>query len=162
VYRAHHAYVWRCLLRLGVDDAAVDDAVQDVFIVVHRKLDDFEGRAQIKTWLFAIARRVALRYRDRAKRKQHDDESSEEPMSPTGNPDAALSHNEALRRLQDWLDELDDDKRAVFVFYEIEELAMSEVAEVVDCPLQTAYSRLRAAREHVEAAARRLAASEVK
>jgi RNA polymerase sigma-70 factor (ECF subfamily) len=76
VYRAHHAYVWRCLLRLGVDDAAVDDAVQDVFIVVHRKLDDFEGRAQIKTWLFAIARRVALRYRDRAKRKQHDDESS--------------------------------------------------------------------------------------
>jgi RNA polymerase sigma-70 factor (ECF subfamily) len=47
VYRAHHAYVWRCLLRLGVDEAAVDDAVQDVFIVVHRKLDDFEGRAAL-------------------------------------------------------------------------------------------------------------------
>ncbi|MEZ5243449.1 MAG: RNA polymerase sigma factor, partial [Acidimicrobiales bacterium] len=60
VYRAHHAYVWRCLLRLGVDAATVDDAVQDVFIVVHRKLDDFEGRAAVKTWLFAIARRVAL------------------------------------------------------------------------------------------------------
>jgi RNA polymerase sigma factor (sigma-70 family) len=155
VYRAHHAYVWRCLLRLGVDDAAVDDAVQDVFIVVHRKLDDFEGRAQIKTWLFAIARRVALRYRDRAKRKQHDDESSEEPMSPTGNPDVALSHNEALRRLQDWLDELDDDKRAVFVLSEFEQLRAPEIADMLDVNINTVYARLRAARQHVSRRARR-------
>jgi RNA polymerase sigma-70 factor (ECF subfamily) len=155
VYRAHHAYVWRCLLRLGVDDAAVDDAVQDVFIVVHRKLDDFEGRAQIKTWLFAIARRVALRYRDRAKRKQHDDECGDETASPTGNPDVALSHTEALRRLQDWLDELDDDKRVVFVLSEFEQMRAPEIADMLDVNVNTVYARLRAARQHVSRRARR-------
>ena len=66
VYRDHLDYVWWTLRALGVVESALDDAAQDVFIVVHRRLDEFEGRATMKTWLYQIARRVALRYRSRA------------------------------------------------------------------------------------------------
>lgn len=154
VYRANYTYVWRSLLRLGVDDAAVDDAVQDVFIVVHRKLDNFEGRAQLRTWLFAIARRVAMRYRARVKRRAVDDEPGE-TAAEAGRPDEALSNNEALRSLQSWLDELDDDKRAVFVLSEFEEMRAPEIATTLNVNVNTVYARLRAARQHVSRRARR-------
>lgn len=156
VYRSNYTYVWRSLLRLGVADATVDDAVQDVFIVVHRKLDDFEGRAAVRTWLFAIARRVAMRYRDRARRNAVDDEAEPETeTSSVDRPDDALSRAEALRRLQFWLDELDDDKRAVFVLSEFEQMRAPEIADTLGVNLNTVYARLRAARLHVTRRARR-------
>ncbi len=154
VYRSHYTFVWRSLLRLGVDDSTVDDAVQDVFIVVHRKLDAFEGRAAVRTWLFAIARRIALRYRDRARRRAHDEPEADTPTE-RGRPDTALSCNEALERLQSWLDELDEDKRAVFVLSEFEQLRAPEIASMLGANLNTVYARLRAARQHVSSRARR-------
>ncbi len=154
VYRRHYTFVWRSLLRLGVDDSAVDDAVQDVFIVVHRKLDHFEGRAAVRTWLFAIARRIALRYRDRARRRAHDEPEADTPTD-LGRPDTALSCNEALQQLQDWLDELDEDKRAVFVLSEFEQMRAPEIASMLGANLNTVYARLRAARQHVARRARR-------
>lgn len=154
VYRSHYTFVWRSLLRLGVDDSTVDDAVQDVFIVVHRKLDAFEGRAAVRTWLFAIARRIALRYRDRARRRAHDEPEADTPTE-LGRPDTALSCNEALERLQSWLDELDEDKRAVFVLSEFEQLRAPEIASMLGANLNTVYARLRAARQHVSSRARR-------
>jgi len=154
VYRRHYTFVWRSLLRLGVDDSAVDDAVQDVFIVVHRKLDDFEGRAAVRTWLFAIARRIALRYRDRARRRAQDEPEADTPTD-RGRPDKALSCNEALQQLQDWLGELDEDKRAVFVLSEFEQMRAPEIASMLGANLNTIYARLRAARQHVARRARR-------
>lgn len=154
VYRSHYTFVWRSLLRLGVDDSAVDDAVQDVFIVVHRKLGDFEGRAAVRTWLFAIARRIALRYRDRARRRAQDEPETDTPTD-RGRPDKALSCNEALQQLQDWLDELDEDKRAVFVLSEFEQMRAPEIASMLGANLNTVYARLRAARQHVARRARR-------
>ncbi len=155
VYRGHYTYVWRSLLRLGVQEAAVDDAVQDVFIVVHRKLDDFEGRAAMRTWLFAIARRIALRYRDRARRSAVDETPSSETAANDGRPDDALSRTETLLRLQSWLDELDDDKRSVFVLSEFEQMRAPEIATMLGVNLNTVYARLRAARQHVSSRARR-------
>lgn len=154
VYRSHYTFVWRSLLRLGVDESTVDDAVQDVFIVVHRKLDDFEGRAAVRTWLFAIARRIALRYRDRARRRAQDEPEADTPTD-RGRPDTALSCNEALQQLQDWLDELDEDKRAVFVLSEFEQMRAPEIASMLGANLNTVYARLRAARQHVARRARR-------
>lgn len=154
VYRRHYTFVWRSLLRLGVDESTVDDAVQDVFIVVHRKLDDFEGRAAVRTWLFAIARRIALRYRDRARRRAQDEPETDTPTD-RGRPDKALSCNEALQQLQDWLDELDEDKRAVFVLSEFEQMRAPEIASMLGANLNTVYARLRAARQHVARRARR-------
>ncbi len=160
VYRENAAFVWRVLRRLGVPPADAEDVTQEVFMVVLRKLDAFAHRSSLRTWLYGIAYRSASEHRRRAHVKSE---------VPTGAPDAgaadppqpeSLDRKRAREQLDAILAQLDGDKRAVFVFYEIEELSMNEVAEVVGCPLQTAYSRLRAAREHVEAAARRLAASE--
>ncbi len=154
VYRRHYTFVWRSLLRLGVEEAAVDDAVQDVFIVVHRKLHAFEGRAAVRTWLFAIARRIALRYRDRARRRSQNEPETDTPTE-LGRPDTALSCNEALQQLQTWLDELDEDKRAVFVLSEFEQMRAPEIASMLGANLNTVYARLRAARQHVSRRARR-------
>src|SRR5262245_39607962 len=68
VYDEHIDFVWRSLRLLGVADAQLDDAIQDVFVVVHRKLDTFEGRASIRTWIFGIALRVARMHRVRQRR----------------------------------------------------------------------------------------------
>src|SRR5260221_11821801 len=67
-YGGHFRYVWRCLRSLGVRDAVLDDALQDVFLVVQKKLPEFDGRADLRTWLYAISLRIARRYRQRSQR----------------------------------------------------------------------------------------------
>ena len=155
VFREHAAYVWRVLRRLGVHESDVEDVCQEVFVVIHRRLPDFEGRSAIRTWVYGICVRTVSDYRKRAHRKR--ELVTDAPPEQTSNedPHADLAAREARRMLDDILSELDEDKRAVFVLYEIESLTMNDVAEAVGCPLQTAYSRLHAARALVTAAARR-------
>ncbi len=150
VFDAHAAYVSRALRCLGVRDRELGDACQEVFLVVARRLDAFEGRAQLRTWLYAICVRQAMRFRRRAARRRED--AVAEPPEPPGRVATPQEEVEQRRRLADALrilDRLDADKRAVFVLYEVEQLPMSEVAEIVGCPLQTAYSRLYAARRRI-------------
>jgi RNA polymerase sigma-70 factor, ECF subfamily len=155
IFREHSAYVWRVLRRLGVHESDVGDVCQEVFVVVHRKLNEFEGRSQVRTWVYGICVRTAADYRKRAFHRreivtdappeQHSDEA----------PDQTLAAKQARAKLDRILDELDQDKRAVFVLFEIEQLPMIEVASALGCPLQTAYSRLHAARALVTEAIRR-------
>ena len=147
--------MWRALRHLGVSEANVEDASQDVFVVVFRRLTDFRGDSSIKTWLYGICVRVASEYRRRA-HIVHEVPAAEPPaLAEPAQQDEQLEKRQSLERLARILDQLDDEKRAVFVLYELEELTMTEVAKAVDCPLQTAYSRLHAARRFVlEAAAR--------
>lgn len=157
IFREHGPFVWRALRRLGVAHADVDDAVQEVFVVVHRKLGEYEGRSQLRTWLYGIAVRVAAAQRRRSHARH--EVATEEPVAPetasSSNPEGAAAEREALVMLDRALDELDDEKRAVFVLYEVEGLEMPEVAEALACPVQTAYSRLHAARKEVEKSMRR-------
>jgi RNA polymerase sigma-70 factor, ECF subfamily len=155
IFDEHASYVWRVLRRLGVDDADVEDVCQEVFLVVHRKLDTFDGRSAMRTWLYGICLRVASEYRRRPHRRREQVAETVPEQSMPATQDDALDRRRALDRLDAALDQLDDDKRAVFVLYEIEQLPMMEIALAAGCPLQTAYSRLRAARAHVEAAMRR-------
>ncbi|MEO7113773.1 MAG: sigma-70 family RNA polymerase sigma factor [Polyangiaceae bacterium] len=143
-------FVWRALKRLGVADRDVDDQVQEVFVVIHRKLAEFEGRSSIRTWVYGICVRTASDYRNRArvKREMLPDEMPEQLS--TNDAHEALAKHQARALLDRVLDDLDEDKRAVFVLYEIEELSMNDVAEAVSCPVQTAYSRLHAARKQVQ------------
>jgi RNA polymerase sigma-70 factor (ECF subfamily) len=152
VFREHAPFVWRALRRLGVREADVEDACQEVFVVVHRRLGDFEGRSSVRTWVYGICVRVASDWRKRAHvRREIVTDTTPEPEPDSGrDPQRALATREARRILDRILDELDDDKRAVFVLYEIEQLGMAEVADSLGCPLQTAYSRLHAARKLVE------------
>ena len=147
VFDEHARYVIRTLRHLGVKESDVEDVAQEVFVTVHRKLPEFEGRSKLRTWLYAICLRVASDHRRRAYvvRERVTDNPPVDDGERTGNePDSSL---ESRAFVQELLDGLDDDKRAVLVLYEIEGLTMREVADVVGCPLQTAYSRLHAARE---------------
>ncbi len=156
IYRDHVTYVFRVLRRLGVAAKDVDDVCQEVFVVVLRKLPEFEPRAAMRTWLYGIALRCASEYRGRARVVPEVDIATEGTIDPTQHD--ALAKRQARVLLDSILDRLDDDKRAVFVLYELEELTMAEVVSIVGCPLQTAYSRLYAARDYVEAATARLCA----
>ena len=151
IFREHAPFVWRGLRRLGVPECDVEDVCQEVFVVVHRKLGDFEGRSSLRTWIYGICARTASDYRrsGRVRREVVTDAPPDAPQE--GGQHEALALKQARATLDRILDELDDDKRSVFVLYEIEELTMAEVAEAIGCPLQTAYSRLHAARKVVEA-----------
>ena len=119
--------------------------------MVHRQLASFEGRSSIRTWLYGICLRAASSHRRRPHRTR-EEISAEPPEESIPAPqDDDLERKRALARLDAALDELDDDKRAVFVLYELEQLSMAEIAEATGCPVQTAYSRLHAARRLVEA-----------
>ena len=155
VFREHAAYAWRVLRRLGVQESDAEDVCQEVFLIVHKRLGSFEGRSSLRTWVFGICVRAASDYRKRSfRRKETVTESPPEAVSAS-DPHDETAGRQARALLDQILGELDDDKRAVFVLYEIEELSMSEVAAAIGCPLQTAYSRLHAARAIVEKAAAR-------
>ena len=151
VYAAHFAFVWRILRTFGVPAEGLEDAAQDVFVVVHRRLPEFEGRAAITTWLFAIARRVAG-----AHRRKHKDNTETLDHDPQGPADtfAALSRAQAAATVMAILDTIDEDKRIVFALVELEGLSVPEIARMLDITLNTAYSRLRLARSAFELAVR--------
>jgi RNA polymerase sigma-70 factor (ECF subfamily) len=144
IYETHHAFVWRSLARLGVWPARLDDAVHDVFMVVARRLPEYEGRATMKTWLFAIAMRVAQAARRDAAREQR----GRDRLQAVG-PAEHLPHDDAdaARMLHALLERLDDDQRAVFIMAELEGMTANEIAMATATKPATVYSRLRLARE---------------
>ncbi|HET6585826.1 MAG TPA: RNA polymerase sigma factor [Nannocystaceae bacterium] len=148
IYAEHHAFVWRSVVRLGVPSDRVDDAVHDVFMVVARRLDEFEGRASMRTWLFAIAMRVAQGLRRDAAREMR----RRERLGAVGSERTHAPHDaaDAKHTLLELLDRLDDEKRAVFVMAELEGMTAQEIAAVIGGKVATVYSRLRLARTALE------------
>ena len=155
LFREHGSFVWRTLRRFGLSECDCDDQCQEVFLVVFRRLSEFEHRSSFTTWLYGIAVRVALAHRRRASVKREQPTESPPDVPTSQRPDEQVAKLEASALLDRALDQLDDDKRVVFVLFEIEQLPMTEVARAVECPLQTAYSRLHAARDHVESYVKR-------
>ena len=163
VYREHFPFVWRMVRRLGVSDTQIEDAVQDVFIVVHRRLPDFEGRSSVRTWLAGIVRRVVRDYRRATARKPalahaQSDLPVDDLSTGHASPEENVMKTEAVRMLHELLDGLDDDKREIFILAELEQWSIAEIAEATGVKLNTAASRLRLAREAFEEAAQRLRA----
>lgn len=150
-FEAHGAWVLRTLRCLGVPERELEDARQDVFEVALRRGAEVEN---LRAWIYGVCVRKALaRRRDAARRRE--ELGGEETRAAEPDQEQALARNEALARALVILETLDDEKRAVFVLYEVEQLTMAEVAAVVGCPPQTAYARLYAARRAVEAVLRR-------
>lgn len=159
VYDGNVDYVWKTVCRLGVHGPSVEDAVQDVFVVVHRKLASFQGRSSMRTWLFQIARRVVHDHRRTVRRKEHPPGPNEwvpdlgaVAADESASPDASARRAEAARVLYELLDKLDTDKREVFILAELDQLAAPEIAQVLGINVNTVYSRLRLAREAFNAA----------
>jgi RNA polymerase sigma-70 factor (ECF subfamily) len=147
LYGQHFDFVWRSLFRLGVPAALVEDATQDTFVVVHRRLSSLRPDASARAWLFGIALRVAHDYRRTRQRKPVHRFDVESTASPDVGPFEKAAASEASRVLDQFLDSLDDDKRAVFVMAEMEEMTAPEIAAALGATLNTVYSRLRVARE---------------
>ncbi|MDQ3036443.1 MAG: RNA polymerase sigma factor [Myxococcota bacterium] len=161
IFDAHGAYVARVLRCLGVRDQELPDACQEVFVVVQRRLHELDGRAALRTWLYAICVRKALGLRrDAARRRSREVGEPSEASEPRteSTPEDELERTRKLAQALGILEEIAEEKRVVFVLYEVEQLPMSDVAEIVACPLQTAYSRLYAARREISGALRRLRA----
>lgn len=157
VYSAHFDFVWLSLRRLGVLPEALDDAAQDVFVVVYRKLPEFEFRCQLKTWLFSLALRVAQAER-RKRAPIAQDYQLEQLADAAHSPQEALARTQALELMDRILSNMDDERRSVFIMAELEQLPMPEIAEALGLKLNTAYSRLRLAREQFSAEVKRYGA----
>ena len=149
IHAAHADFVWATLHRLGVPESDRPDLLQEVFIVVHRRLDSFDGTSRVTTWLFGISLRVVLGWRRRRRRRP---ETLTDVVPEASEYDAPQSPEQQLLSAQAkatvWraLDTLDVEKRAVFVMFELEEMSCVEIATVMETPVGTVYSRLHAAR----------------
>jgi RNA polymerase sigma-70 factor (ECF subfamily) len=158
LYDQHVAFVWRNLRRLGVVRASLDDATQDVFLVVHRRIADAPVE-NVRSWLFGILRRVAADHRRRGRRKGAVPiDGVPEPAASDAGPERGAERAEAARMIHAILERLDDDKREVFVLAELEQMTAPEIAEAIGVPVNTVYSRLRVARGAFESHAAKLAA----
>ena len=161
IYEQHFDFVWRSLRRLGVAPTDLEDAAQDVFVVVHRRIGDFEHRSTLKSWIFGIALRIAKVYRHKTARQRTGVPADEALLVCTrASPEQARVRVQAAEQVQLLLDELDDDKRAVFILAELEQLPAAEIAVALGIPANTVYSRLRLARAAFEAGLRRVRAKD--
>ncbi|HEY5961379.1 MAG TPA: sigma-70 family RNA polymerase sigma factor, partial [Polyangiaceae bacterium] len=149
--------------RLGVSDAALDDVVQDVFVVVHRKLSDQLPSDALRSWMYSIVIRVVRAHRRTDRRKDPRLRSSFATVDPdelpgpiSRTPLASIEQADSVRLLHEALNELADEKREVFVLSELEELTESEIAAVLGEKANTVHSRLRAARKDFNRAVARM------
>lgn len=151
LYQQHAGMVRRALRQLGVAPASLDDAVQDVFVVLHRRIGEYERDRSLKNWLWGIARGVASGYRRSERRRDRLHAALPAPEGP-GLPERGVARREAADILDEFLGSLDADKCAVFVLSELEGRRGPEIAEQLQVNLNTVYARLRAARQRFDAA----------
>jgi RNA polymerase sigma-70 factor, ECF subfamily len=154
IYDQYFEFAWSNLRRLGIPAAHLEDAVQELFIVVPRRLAEFAGRSALKTWLAGIAWRIASEYRRHESRKGGTEPLPDTLVAPGRDPLGAAVHAEAMRQLDSLLDRLDEDKRVVFVLAELEQMTVPEIAQALAVNVNTVYSRLRAARMTFDEAVR--------
>jgi RNA polymerase sigma-70 factor, ECF subfamily len=160
VYEAELPYVFRILRQLGAADRDIEDLAHEVFLVVHRRADDYDHSRPIRPWLFGISYRVLSKHRQK---RSHRNELLGGPLEVAGDieTDAPLRRKEALQILDRALDAIEFERRAVFVMHEIDELTMPIIAETLGIGVNTAYSRLRLARDEFAGAVGRLRAQGV-
>ncbi len=159
LYEAHSAFVWRNLRRLGVTDSDVEDKLQEVFVVAHRRWEEFVDRGHgPRAWLFQIALRVASDARRHRRRHPVDPDGgvAQERQAIEPPQTAAIDKRQRLDLLDRALSAIDMGRRAVLVLHEIEQMTAPEIARTLDIPLNTVYSRLRVARLELEQELRQL------
>jgi len=157
VYEKYFDFVWATARRLGVDTAAIDDVVQEIFIAVHRSIPSLQRPEALKSWIYSVARRTISNHHRavRARGGKGTTVVDDQLESPQPTPFEVTQKNSDLQVLANLLAELEEPKREVFALVELEEMSVPEVADALDIPVNTAYSRLRAARLAFEAAVAR-------
>lgn len=142
-FRENVGMVTRVLRSMGVPEAMVDDATQDVFVVVHRKLSEFEGRSKLSTWICSITYRVGFNYRRRSSKNDRFEPWEEKHTVPGESPETTAIAESSRRLVASFCAELEEPMRDVFVFCFLEERSAKEVAALLDVSPNTVYSRIR-------------------
>ena len=156
IYKEYFDFVWSSARHLGATGDAIDDVVQDVFIVIHHKLATLQRPEALRSWIYGIVRRTVSDYRrsrrtrDAAGMRLGAEFKLSRPSQPS--PLEMAERNAELELLESVLADLDETKREVFVMVEVLEMTVPEVVQALEIPLNTAYSRLRLARQSFEEA----------
>jgi RNA polymerase sigma-70 factor (ECF subfamily) len=157
VYEECAQFVWRMVLRLGVPSTAAEDVMQEVFLVVYRRLPEFEERTSVRAWLSAIVIRVVRGHRRTVRRKDRAHDRGPSPVDPDclvdGRARSALDlveQDEAVRELYAVLACMNERRREVLVLSELEDLSAPEIAKALDVNVNTVSFRLRTARKEFE------------
>jgi RNA polymerase sigma-70 factor (ECF subfamily) len=151
-------YVWFTLRRFGVPDRDLEDVAHDVFLHVHRHLGEYDPRRPARPWLCSFVFRAASDYRKLARHRVERLDGPIDTTDPAPSPADRVAARQSLELAWAALDQLDADRRAVFVLHDVEGFAVPEAAEILGVPLNTAYSRLRLARDQFAKALHRLRA----
>jgi len=167
IYESMVDYVWNVVCRMGVPQSDAEDVVQEVFVTVYRRLGEFEGRAQLKTWVFSIAVHLVQHYFRTHARKPGDRASAKGTEIQAlvdqreDGPANQVERRERYDALDRVLGQLDEGKRLVFVLAELEQLTLVEIGEIVGANPNTVATRLRAARQAFEKALARFQTREL-
>jgi RNA polymerase sigma-70 factor (ECF subfamily) len=156
IFDDHFDYVWNSLRRLGVRDADLEDLSHEVFLKVHARLDDYDAARPIRPWLFGFAYRVAADHRRLARHRIEVLGAPVEAVDPVRPPDERIEADEERALVETALAGMDFDRRAVLVLHDVEDVTVPAIAEELGIPVNTAYSRLRLAREELAAAVMKL------
>ena len=157
IYNTYFDFVWRNARRLGVPESAADDVVQEVFIVVQRRLPEYDGRAHLRAWIFGILVRAARHYRRGYQRKgarcvplDHGDARHAISNTHEATPSVQLEGAELARLMEKLLGQLDEGKRTLLVLSELEEWTLREIAEFLGSNINTVHYRLGLAKREFE------------
>jgi RNA polymerase sigma-70 factor, ECF subfamily len=162
IYEGHFDFVWRSLRRLGVREADAKDLTQKVFLTVHLRLSDFEGRSELRTWIFGICLRVASDYRRSAVVRREvvtDASQMASHQAADRDPLSAVESRSTAMIAEAIINKLPQAQRTVFVLFELEEMSADRIAALLEIPVGTVRSRLRLARETFRRESRRIAAA---
>lgn len=155
IYQAHFAHVWHTLRRLGVHERDLEDKVHDVFMVVHRRFEDFDISRRAKPWLTGITYRVASDYRRSARYKREvvKDEFATQADAGPG-PERQAEAAQARRQVEAALEVVPLDQRVVVVMHDLNGVGIPDIARELGVSKNTLYSRLRLGREKFTTAVR--------
>lgn len=142
------------LRRLGVPESSLDDGIQNVFVVAHRRQADLRADIPIRSWLYGIVRRVAADLRRGRKRHRRRLAAVPDP-TPPASPDTEVERAEAAAFVEAFLADLDEPQRMAFVLADLEGMSAPEIAVMLDVKLNTVYSRVRLARARFQRALKR-------
>jgi RNA polymerase sigma-70 factor (ECF subfamily) len=156
IFATHFQYVWNSLRRLGIPGRDLEDVTHDVFLRVYRQRHQYDPRRPVRPWLFAFAFRVASDYRRLARHRLEVLGAPSDDPDPEPSAVDRLMRAEMLSVARAALETLDMGKRAVFILYELDGCPMQEVALSLGIPVNTAYSRLRLAREQFQTSLERI------
>jgi RNA polymerase sigma-70 factor (ECF subfamily) len=156
LFTTQFEYVWNSLRRLGIPERDLEDLTHDVFMHVYRRQGDYEPTRPLRPWLFGFAFRLASEYRRLSRNRCELLEAAQEPSDPAPSALDQLVQAESLGLARAALQSLDLERRAVFILHEIDGTSVPDIASALSIPLNTAYSRLRSARDRFQRSLERL------